>query len=218
VNAPCASFATNVGTSLADILAKKIIITMDIKGGWHMKKSLMRTGLVLLLMIGLASNAAALPIVSGALSMSGNLSTVPSGSSLSAATGFAFSAISATTGTGDFSSLAGQSLTMPGFSFNPFAPDSELWYKLGFVGKDYHFYMSSLSIDTQTDKSLQLSGLGYADVSGFERGYGEWILTANSLGSTFSWSASTATVPEPLTLILFGAGLLGLFGLRRKLS
>jgi hypothetical protein len=192
---------------------------MDIKGGWHMKKILIRTSLVLVLILGFVSTAAAIPIY-GALSFSGKDTT--DGTSLADATKFlTFSEVRANgAGTGSFSGIADlTAITVNPFTFSPFSGTPTLW-TVTTGGITYSIQMTSLTIGLpRSENLLSLTGTGIASISGgvYDPTPGVWFLTANAGGGTASFS-STSIVPEPLTLILFGTGLLGLFGLRRKLS
>lgn len=64
-----------------------------------------------------------------------------------------------------------------------------------------------------------LSGLGTL-TDGTDSVSGEWNITANTAGGTFSWSSSTAVdasaVPAPATFGLLGLGLAGMAAMRRR--
>ena len=191
-----------------------------------MKKILMRTSLVLLLVIGLASNAAAIPIT-GSIAFSGKGAT-DFDTNFTLATKFNnFSDITITDDAkGTYAAVpAYPSASMPvvtfnGFTFSPITvPVVPLWSFI-YSGLTYSFDATSMTIDYIAAHTIVISGIGNARITGFDETIGEWNVTANHLGDpgSFSFSASSATVPEPLTLILLGSGLLGLAGLRKKLS
>ena len=84
-------------------------------------------------------------------------------------------------------------------------------------GNTYSFDLVTLSLDQQGHNTLNLSGMGNLDITGFDTTPGMWVFTANQGGGTFSFSSSNASVPEGgSALILLGLGLVGLEALRRK--
>lgn len=97
---------------------------------------------------------------------------------------------------------------MSDFQFNPLspAPVNPLWSVGGF-----NFILESVTIDTQTTSQLILSGTGLLTHANYQDTYGTWSLHASAkVGRFFFGSATTSVaVPEPGTLFLFGAGLLG---------
>ncbi|MDH5447370.1 MAG: hypothetical protein OEY52_17615, partial [Gammaproteobacteria bacterium] len=160
-------------------------------------------------------------VIGGEISISGGF--VPGeGASLADATSIDFlewngtSYVSGTAGgsftvaavSGDFADYVTPSPFILGnindFSFDSsFTPVSPLWEIGGFA-----FDLTSVSVDTQSDTTLVLYGQGFIYGNGFDVTEGRWILTGNSLGSTFSWSSTT--VPEAPTLALLAIALLGL--------
>jgi hypothetical protein len=185
-----------------------------------MKKHIIRLSLVLLLIMGLASNAAAIPI-NGAIALSGGGQT-DNDVDLTVATKFnALGPGIVNTGTGDYSGVP-TFLSSPVVTFTPFTfltvPVVPLW-TFDYNGKTYSFDATSMTKNADVHM-ITFAGLGIAHITGFEDTIGEWSFTAQHLGEpgAFSFSTSAATVPEPLTLILLGSGLLGLAGLRRKLG
>lgn len=186
----------------------------------------MRNILGVLSAVGLALLVSITPVhaipVDGEISISGGF--VPSGGTgLADATGIDFlewdgsAYVSGTAGgsftvaaaTGDFSTYVTPSPFILGsisdFSFDgSFVPVTPLWSIGGFS-----FDLLSVTILEQSASTLILQGTGAVYGNGFDSSDGSWVLTANSSGSTFSWSASTA-VPETMTLTLFAFVLLGL--------
>lgn len=66
--------------------------------------------------------------------------------------------------------------------------------------------------------NIHVYGLGLMRAEGFDNTPGVWNFTGQGVADAdFSWSASAGTAPisEPATMLLFGAGLIGLAGIMR---
>ncbi|MDH5387396.1 MAG: PEP-CTERM sorting domain-containing protein [Gammaproteobacteria bacterium] len=117
--------------------------------------------------------------------------------------------------TGDFAAegiVSGQAATYSDFIFDPVGSVSGLWS----VGS-FTFDLVSMVEYLRTDAFLVLGGSGWisSTTAGLDQTFGLWSFSANTTGSNFTWSASSAA-PEPGIALLLGVGLIG-FGVSRKL-
>ena len=124
--------------------------------------------------------------------------------------------------TGAYAGTAGSAVTHSGFKFDPFVgPIIPLW-KFTSGGLTYSFDLVSMGIDFRIKKSIVMSGSGIAHITGYDNTPGDWLLSANTAGTTFSFSSTNASeeaVPEAgATLPLLGLAIMGLGLLRKKFA
>ena len=162
--------------------------------------------------------ANAVPI-NGEISFAGTYT--PNNSDLTVATAIAFGTTITTTGTGDFAPVPlGTAVTMtsPLVFDPPTVPVIPFWVIAAF---GFNFDLLTLTeVPGTTSSTLTLRGTGTVDGPGLlTPSSGEWVATFNTLGTTFSWSSSTATIPDGgATVLLLGAALVGIGALRRRLT
>ena len=188
-----------------------------------MKKNMIKSLACAAATLGLAASVQA-GSITGGISLAGNISF--NTGNVNTATAATFSAGQVTSVAGSY---VGQGIVMntagtvsfpnSPLVFSPFAANSPLWTTATTSGSA-SFDLTSLTQDLQPgDNTLTLKGTGTLHLTGFSDTAGNWILTANSLGGTFSFSSSNGAIPDGgTTAILLGAALSGLALLRRKLA
>jgi len=87
--------------------------------------------------------------------------------------------------------------------------------------KTYSFDLLSVSVVTQTFGNLQLSGKGILKITGLDDTQGRWTFDGDRFGeqeAIFRFTSDTAAghAPEPASLMMMGAGLLGTIGAVRR--
>ena len=197
------------------------------KSNRHKKSSKLLTLLCSIAFMGLLSSAAHAGPILGSLSYNGFVAPETgllggTPTTLGLATWLNFtSPSSGAIGGGALSVLTGgATLTLFDFAIAPLtgtlATPTPVWAQLLGVG-DFAFGLTSLTINTQNNAVLVLSGDGVFTATGFDDTDAVWSLTAQDFGTglVVSFSASNA-VPEPSVLTLLGLTLLGLAWTRRR--
>jgi len=179
-----------------------------------MKKVLAICSLVVLLIGGIAFNASATPITGG-ISFAGQ--GTPDNFDLSLAAQIVFGGVILVTATNGSYAIVpvGAAVTVASpLVFVPPTLPAPLWSITATPG--ISFDATSMVVTNQTSEHVDISGLALAHFPGLDDTPGSYIFTLNSLGGTFSFSASNAALPEPATLVMLGSALVGLVAFRRK--
>lgn len=103
-------------------------------------------------------------------------------------------------------------VTFNDFTFDPSTAIDPLW-EFAYAGVTYEFAANSFTVVDQSNSFLNITGTGTISATGYDDTAGSWSFTMTTQGSQFGWSS--ATVPEPGTILLFGLGLVGM-GLSRR--
>lgn len=185
-----------------------------------MKLSLVFTPLLLCLNGLFCHKTVAAPIV-GEISFSGSY-TVDNTNLTLTAKFLSFSDVTVSLGpTGDYAGLDGISVTHSPFTFDPLPVGGVVPLWAVSSSPTTNFDLQTLNVDFESPSLLLLTGKGIAHMAGRDDTAGSWILSANTLGSTFSFSSTNASplntppIPEPGTA-LFGMALLGVAAIRRR--
>ena len=197
-----------------------------------MKTSKMENRFLTMLAAGLLSlaiNTSAIPIT-GSVDING-VATLNSTSLATATAATAFpSAEVILTPTGAFAGTVGSAVTFTPFGWMPATtPVNPLWTFVS-GGRTYSFELASVAVENQGAAFLNLTGQGTLSITGGGSPYdptpGNWTFTITTSGDNgtfdFGFVSSNCSVPGVpdggLTVALLSSALVGVAGLRRKLS
>ncbi len=171
---------------------------------------------VLALTLAFGAGAAQAVPITGDISFTGSY-TIDNTSNLALATKFlSFDGVTVTTGeaSGTYAGTDGAPVTFQPFAFSD-AGVTPLWtFTIGLT--TFSFDATTLTKPFANVNNLVVEGVGVAHVTGFDDTPGFWSITANKAGTSFSFSSSAATVPEPAAIGVAGLGLATIFLRRRK--
>ena len=185
-------------------------------------KHLLVSGMLALI----ACNAQALPIA-GTMGMGGSFYAFDSDGNQTSNAGdatsidfdfFGFDMFVVNTADGDFSGLAGQYGDIQDFQFDPYVAPIEDFWSVG----TFSFELTDVSRGFTADPEnfLVLNGIGIisSSIVGLDNTAATWSFAGDTTGTgVFSWSATSASVPEPNILFLLSIGLIGI-GIRKNLK
>ena len=168
---------------------------------------------------GLLSYQASATLITGEISFAGSYTI--DNTNLTLATRFLnFTGVTVSASpTGDYFGLAGAAVVHSAFTFDPLPAGGvvPLWSIPSAPGTT--FDLLTVRVDFESPSILLLTGTGTAHMAGRDNTPGTWIMSANTLGTTFSFSSTNASVPpavpEPGTA-LFGLALVGIVAIRRR--
>ncbi len=171
---------------------------------------------VLALTLAFAVGTAQAVPINGDISFTGAY-TIDNTSDLSAATAFlSFSGVTVTTGeaTGAYAGTDGTSVTFQPFAIAD-AGVTPLWtFTIGAV--TFSFDATTITKPFANTNNLVVEGVGVAHITGFDDTPGFWSITANKAETSFSFSSSASTVPEPAAIGVAALGLATLLVRRRR--
>ena len=190
-----------------------------------LKKKQVTSALIVGAGVGLFTASSMAASIQGGLDLSGTL-TLTGGTSFATATTVDFLDVSGGQNRnkaevdlayGDLASLEDQVADMNDFVFAPnYAASNPLWTVGGFS-----FDMQSINVTLHDSSFLHITGDGILQGNGYDPTLGTWSFSSRNSSdpyARFTWSAGTTAspVPEPASMLLFGAGLASLAGFAKR--